>query len=229
MLDTCSMLLAYCMASRRQHPAAAHLETSADMSIRCLLRLLWLSPRKASFLRQSRKAVMHPGQGLSMHHTVLDGLRIGTDFYPTCMPASAQHLNDSSLKALTAASASMLALAGLQPELADAAMARFSEANFSRVSNKSGFLMGIIRSVQRDGPEGGSDGFDLLPRAVRHRMDDLIADVSRPAGPSRLIAFIGLHMIPRNVSDQDLPGFVYTDFKWRKSLKCIPWPSNPQR
>ncbi|KAK9809709.1 hypothetical protein WJX73_008415 [Symbiochloris irregularis] len=72
--------------------------------------------------------------------------------------------------------ATMATLEGLPADMADASVARFSEANFARVSNKSGFLMGIIRSVQRDGPEGGSDGFDLLPRAVRHRMDDLIAD-----------------------------------------------------
>ena len=57
--------------------------------------------------------------------------------------------------------------AGLSEEYADCAIARFAEANFSRISNKSGFLMGIIRRVQDDGPDRGNEDLDLLPRSVR--------------------------------------------------------------
>ena len=67
--------------------------------------------------------------------------------------------------------------AALTDDLADCAMARFSEANFSRISNKSGFLMGIIRRVQEDGPDRGSD-LDMLHRSVRYRMTELIEEVS---------------------------------------------------
>jgi Heterogeneous nuclear ribonucleoprotein Q acidic domain len=42
------------------------------------------------------------------------------------------------------------ALEALSSDLADCAMNRFCEANFSRITNKSGFLMGIIRRVQVD-------------------------------------------------------------------------------
>lgn len=46
----------------------------------------------------------------------------------------------------------MDALTALTSDLADCAMNRFCEANFSRITNKSGFLMGIIRRVQVDWP-----------------------------------------------------------------------------
>ena len=67
--------------------------------------------------------------------------------------------------------------AALSDELADCAMARFCEANFARISNKSGFLMGIIRRVQSDGPDRGSEDLDMLPRSVRYRMNELIDEV----------------------------------------------------
>ena len=65
-------------------------------------------------------------------------------------------------------------------------MARFAEANFGRVSNKSGFLMGIIRRVQQDGPDRGNEDLDLLPRSVRYRMSELIEEVCLVAWPGEL-------------------------------------------
>jgi hypothetical protein len=42
----------------------------------------------------------------------------------------------------------MEALENMPGDLADCAVSRFCEANFGRITNKSGFLMGIIRRVQ---------------------------------------------------------------------------------
>lgn len=67
----------------------------------------------------------------------------------------------------------------LDDDLADTVMARFAEVNFSRVGNLSGFLMGIVRRVQQDGPERGSRHLDNLPSIIRHRLYDLI-DAVRP-------------------------------------------------
>lgn len=40
------------------------------------------------------------------------------------------------------------------------------------------YLQGIIKRVKLDGPDRGSGKVDMLPRSVRHRIDDLIDDVS---------------------------------------------------
>lgn len=65
-------------------------------------------------------------------------------------------------------------LADLGDTLADNVVQRFSEVNFSRITNKSGFLMGIVRRIQQDGPDKGNGNLDILPRAVRYRMRELI-------------------------------------------------------
>ncbi|KAK9836169.1 hypothetical protein WJX81_006506 [Elliptochloris bilobata] len=70
----------------------------------------------------------------------------------------------------------MDALEDLTDDQADQAVERFCEANFARISNKSGFLMGIIRRVQEDGPGGGNVDLDILPRSVRYRLRDLLDD-----------------------------------------------------
>ena len=51
--------------------------------------------------------------------------------------------------------ATIAALAALEPASAELAVARFAESNFARITNKSGFLMGIIRRVKDEGPGGG--------------------------------------------------------------------------
>jgi len=40
--------------------------------------------------------------------------------------------------------------AGLSEDLAECVMNRFAEANFARINNKAGFLMGIIRRANMD-------------------------------------------------------------------------------
>eukprot|EP00803_Ostreobium_quekettii_P005242 evm.model.scf_2080.2 EVM.evm.TU.scf_2080.2 scf_2080:2183-3772(-) len=65
-------------------------------------------------------------------------------------------------------------LADLGEEMADNVIQRFSEANFSRINSKSGFLMGIIRRIQQDGPDKGCGDLEILPRPVRHKLRDLI-------------------------------------------------------
>ncbi|CAL5224723.1 g7455 [Coccomyxa viridis] len=74
----------------------------------------------------------------------------------------------------------MDALEDLAHDLGDdaalAAVDRFAEANFGRITNKSGFLMGIIRRVQEDGPARGNVDLDILPRSVRYRLKDVIDD-----------------------------------------------------
>lgn len=57
----------------------------------------------------------------------------------------------------------MDALTALTSDLADCAMNRFCEANFSRITNKSGFLMGIIRRVQVEGPSSSFSGWHSFP------------------------------------------------------------------
>ena len=57
-------------------------------------------------------------------------------------------------------------------------MQRFSEANFSRITNKDGFFMGIIRRVKQDGPDRSGGDLKSLPRPIRHKLLDLIDDVS---------------------------------------------------
>ena len=69
----------------------------------------------------------------------------------------------------------------MSDELADCAVQRFSEANFGRINNKNGFLMGIIRRVKQDGPDRNSGDLDSLPRPVRYKLQDLIEDVGLPA------------------------------------------------
>ncbi|KAK9857159.1 hypothetical protein WJX84_003380 [Apatococcus fuscideae] len=73
-------------------------------------------------------------------------------------------------------SATMDALEDMTEGEAECAVQRFSEANFSRISNKSGFFMGIIRRVKEDGPDKGSGDLDILPRPVRYRLRDLLDD-----------------------------------------------------
>jgi hypothetical protein len=68
--------------------------------------------------------------------------------------------------------------AELSDELAECAVQRFSEANFSRITNKNGFFMGIIRRVKQDGPDRSGGDLKSLPRAIRHKLQDLIDDVS---------------------------------------------------
>ncbi|KAK9824242.1 hypothetical protein WJX72_008888 [[Myrmecia] bisecta] len=70
----------------------------------------------------------------------------------------------------------MEALEDLDDDLAENAVQRFGEANFGRITNKSGFLMGIVRRIKEDGPDGGTANLDILSRSVRHRLRDLIDD-----------------------------------------------------
>ena len=67
--------------------------------------------------------------------------------------------------------------ADMDAELASCAVTRFAEANFSRINNKSGFLMGILRRVKEDGPDRGDADLKILPRSVRYRLQDIIDDV----------------------------------------------------
>lgn len=56
---------------------------------------------------------------------------------------------------------------------------RLAEANFDRIKSVNGFVNGIIKRVKLDGPDrGGAGKVDMLPRTVRHRLEDLIHDVS---------------------------------------------------
>jgi len=67
------------------------------------------------------------------------------------------------------------ALKDLKESLADAVMDKFCEANMSRISNKSGFLMGILRRIEHE-PPGTGPTINDLPRGIRRKIDDLIDD-----------------------------------------------------
>ena len=71
--------------------------------------------------------------------------------------------------------------AGLSEDLAECVMSRFAEANFARINNKAGFLMGIIRRVKEDGPDGGGADLKILPRSVEHAIRALMDEVQPPA------------------------------------------------
>jgi len=68
-------------------------------------------------------------------------------------------------------------LAELSDELAECVISRFAEANFARINNKAGFLMGIIRRVREDGPDGGGADLKILPRSVEHAIRGLMDEV----------------------------------------------------
>jgi len=76
---------------------------------------------------------------------------------------------------------SCAALAELSDELAECVISRFAEANFARINNKAGFLMGIIRRVREDGPDGGGADLKILPRSVEHAIRGLM-DEARAQG-----------------------------------------------
>ena len=68
----------------------------------------------------------------------------------------------------------LMMVTDLEDELADTVLARFAEVNFSRVTNLSGFLMGIVRRVQQDGPGHGARNMDDLQPSIRRRLLDLV-------------------------------------------------------
>ena len=65
----------------------------------------------------------------------------------------------------------------LSDDLAECVISRFAEANFARINNKAGFLMGIIRRVREDGPDGGGADLKILPRSVEHAIRGLMDEV----------------------------------------------------
>jgi hypothetical protein len=67
--------------------------------------------------------------------------------------------------------------AELSDDLAECVISRFAEANFARINNKAGFLMGIIRRVREDGPDGGGADLKILPRSVEHAIRGLMDEV----------------------------------------------------
>lgn len=98
----------------------------------------------------------------------LEGVRSTGPCHPSSSFASTQQLL-------------CLGPADLGDELAECAVQRFSEANFSKISNKNGFFMGIIRRIKQDGPDRDGGDIESLPRSVRHKLLDLIDDVSLPS------------------------------------------------
>ena len=79
--------------------------------------------------------------------------------------------------------------ADLSDDLADCAVQRFSEANFGKINNKNGFLMGIIRRVKADGPDRSGGDLDSLSRPIRYKLHDLIDEVNFQCVPSTLSNF----------------------------------------
>ncbi|CAK0787513.1 hypothetical protein CVIRNUC_010733 [Coccomyxa viridis] len=137
-------------ASRSRSPVRS---VSKDDSPRRLSRSV--TPRRASRSRSRSR-----GQGGDWKRT-LDGLIDRGDI-------SSRDLDTRTMDALEDLAAD------LGDDAALAAVDRFAEANFSRITNKSGFLMGIIRRVQEDGPNRGNVDLDILPRSVRYRLKDVI-------------------------------------------------------
>ena len=65
------------------------------------------------------------------------------------------------------------ALAALPAEQAALAVSRFADSNFSRINNKSGFLMGIVRRIQDE----AADGPGAPPGAALDLLTGDLADV----------------------------------------------------
>lgn len=55
---------------------------------------------------------------------------------------------------------------------------RLAETNISTVRDINRFVGGIIRRVQREGPDRGEATIESLPRRIADRVEDLISDVS---------------------------------------------------
>jgi len=96
------------------------------------------------------------------------------------------------------------ALEDLDDELADIVVGRFARVNFAKVDNINGYLMGILRRVEKDGTGAYTRCLNELCYAVRHRVLDLIdsgvlhrSDVDR-----RLIR--GLQSLPRDLALESL-------------------------
>lgn len=64
----------------------------------------------------------------------------------------------------------------LSDEEAGCVVDRLTEANLDRIRNINGFMAGIIKRVRLDGPDRGAGKVDMLPRSVRHRIEDAIDD-----------------------------------------------------
>lgn len=75
------------------------------------------------------------------------------------------------------ASSTFDSLEQLTDKMAEVAVQRFCDSNFSRVKNKNGFFLGIIRRLQRDGIESQKPGdIDSLDTEVRTHIGSLIVE-----------------------------------------------------
>lgn len=70
---------------------------------------------------------------------------------------------------------SLETLRTLKEDMCMQVLDKFCEANMSRITNKSGFLMGIVRRIETEPPGSGPTTADL-PRGIRRRLDDLVDD-----------------------------------------------------
>jgi Heterogeneous nuclear ribonucleoprotein Q acidic domain len=61
-------------------------------------------------------------------------------------------------------------------EEAGCVITRLRDSDLRKVRNFNGFVAGIIRRVQQDGPDRGEGNMDTLPKPVRNLLEDLIED-----------------------------------------------------
>lgn len=87
------------------------------------------------------------------------------------LPASRESFTDTSPPAIPCPSS------GLSDEKACCVLERMAEANLDKVHSINGFINGIVRRVQEAGTQEGPGDLTKLPRKVRHRLEDLIAEV----------------------------------------------------
>lgn len=92
----------------------------------------------------------------------------------------------------------------LNDEEADCVVTRLGEASFDRIKNVSGFVNGIIKRVRLDGPDRGAGKVDMLPRTLRHQLDDLIYDrkIEKDEVDQRMVR--ALSDMPTNLAEEAL-------------------------
>mmetsp|Transcript_37691 Transcript_37691/g.72243 ORF Transcript_37691/g.72243 Transcript_37691/m.72243 type:complete len:287 (+) Transcript_37691:129-989(+) len=101
-------------------------------------------------------------------------------------------------------------LRDMKEDLADAVIDKFTEANMARISNKSGFLMGIVRRIEQEPPGTGPTMGDL-PRGIRRKLEDLVDDRRIRAGEIEGRALTQLMELPEEMAYEAVDRFCTTD------------------
>ncbi|KAK3287541.1 hypothetical protein CYMTET_4963 [Cymbomonas tetramitiformis] len=98
------------------------------------------------------------------------------------------------------------AMKDMKEELAHAVLDKFCEANMSRINNKSGFMMGIVRRIELEPPGTGPDLSDL-PRPIRYKLEDIVKERRIRATDIEGRAIAALKELPEDMAHEAIERF----------------------